>query len=157
MPILGSNIPSDLVEKTREYLKEEILKNDHIREVVGRDTKLSLTRIVYTGDYVLRGQRGSAFFLIAKFGLLPLAGCRGVVVFHHVENEVPFRGKGLGKELLKIRQTVAKRVGYSLAIATVKSTNMIERNLLLSQKWTVSSQFYNTRTGNWVSMYQRVL
>lgn len=157
MPILGSDVPKQLVEKTRQALIEGINKSEIIR-LNFPDTKIELIRTTYSGDYTVRGwTQKDSYFKIAKFGILPMPGCKGICIFHHVEVEPKFRGKGIGKELLKIRQSAAKQAGYSLALATVKSINQIEKQVLYGAGWDFQQSFTNSRTRNWVDLFSKVL
>ena len=157
MAILGADIPADLIEKTRDALLRGINKSETLR-INFPHTKLTLHRKTYSGDYILRGHSAvRGFFDIAKFGMLPMPGCKGICIFHHVEVEREFRGNGIGLALLRIRQQAARDAGYSLAMATVKYDNTTERNILGTENWTFESTFHNKRTSNWVVIYQKNL
>lgn len=157
MPILGADLPSKLIEDTRNALVEGINNSQVIKTLLGEAEPL-LKRLPYKGDYLLQGHSPkTGFFPIAKFGILPMPGCKGICIFHHVEVELEWRGKKLGRELLKIRQEAAKIAGYTLAIATVKQVNKIEHNLLISEDWRIVSSFRNRRTNNDVLILEKQL
>lgn len=155
MPILGMNIPDKLIADTKVALLQRILASSKLSEV--KEGRLQLTRQPYTGDYVLKTWTAiDGYVRIANFGMLPLPGCRAICVFHHSLVEPEFRGKGLGKELLRIRTEAAKDVGYKLLLATVRRENYIERNMLLKAGWERNT-FFNGAFGHEIDTFTRTL
>lgn len=149
MPILGADLPLSLVETTRIALLEGVLTSETVKDIVGHEVHLWVKRKAYTGDYEVKGQtREDGFFTIAKFGMLPMPGCKGLCIFHHVSVEPKFQGKGLGQELLRIRLDAARTAGYSGALATVQRDNGKELQILAKAGWTPLQNFKNKRTGN---------
>ena len=147
MPILGMSLSDELVKQTKQALAREL--DDPVIRVYTKAERVIVHREAYTGNYILTGfNSADRFFLIGKFAMLPMPGCRGVVIFHHVEVEPRFRRMGLGETLLKIRMKVAKEVGYSLAMATVRADNTTEGHLLAKTGWQNGRKFTNARTGH---------
>jgi GNAT superfamily N-acetyltransferase len=155
MPILGMNVPDALVLQTREVLIRRINANFRIHEVFkGHD--LVLRRIPYTGDYTIRGRTSeSGFFPIARFGMLPMPGCRAICIFHHVEVDPAYRHLGIGTELLRIRIDTAKEVGYKMVLATVRDENIAEIKLLNAAGFEAEIPFDNK--GHSVSLRRKIL
>lgn len=82
--------------------------------------------IVYPGDQ----------FWVAQFFLTPLNGCLcAAIVSHAAWVDSKHRGKGLGRALLQIRTESIKESGFGIALATVRSDNVVERKLLYQAGW----------------------
>jgi GNAT superfamily N-acetyltransferase len=82
---------------------------------------------------------------VAQFFLQPLAGCVCAAVLSYgswIAEE--HRGKGLGTVLLKIRTEAVKQSRYTLALATVRSDNLIEKKLLYRAGWRRGTTFPST-------------
>jgi GNAT superfamily N-acetyltransferase len=157
MPILGQDVPVERVKRLWTALDNLIQDNWVLEELCGPEGKLILTRKAYTGDYSLRLKIGSRFQLVASFGILPMPGCSGVCIFHHVRVEEDFRNIGIGTALLGIRTHAVKNVGFAVALATVQETNTIERTILESAGWVPDAQFQNPNTQHVVFLYRKEL
>lgn len=119
----------EFLRKQREALLAAISKSEVLTRLYPHST-FKLSRKPYTGDYHLQEKSIAGWYPVAKFGMLPLPGCRAICVLHHVEVEPSLRGKGIGKELLRIRLAVAKEIGYKIVMATVRDDNEKEIHLL---------------------------
>jgi GNAT superfamily N-acetyltransferase len=153
MPVLGLNLPDELVAKTREALLSRIRMSHKLQEL-GRVT---LHRKVYTGDYgVVVWNPRDGFRTVAKFGMLPMPGCRAICIFHHAQVEPEFRNRGIGKTLLHIRMGAARDVGYKILLCTVRGDNEVERHLLTDAYW-VKDTIYVATPGHCVELWRKVL
>ena len=94
---------------------------------------------------------------VGNFSLTALPGCCGVVVFYHAHIDPALRKKGIGGLLLSARIRAAELAGYSLAQATVISSNEVEIAMLESEGFKEVNQFVNSRTRNTVLVYQKTL
>ncbi len=105
---------------------------------------------IYTGDNPHRDM--AAYFCMSE-----LPGCCGVVCFHNSYVYTQYRGKGLGRLLLRLRQKAAILAGYTLAMATTIETNGVEQNLLFKEGWATVDNFKNKRTENSVFVLTKKL
>lgn len=79
---------------------------------------------------------------IAGFSLTPFMGCEcAAVISHFAWVNVKWQRQGLGTTLLKIRTESIKQAGYCVALATVRSSNRVEKKLLKRAGWKRSMQF----------------
>lgn len=155
MPKLGMEVPDRLIADTRIGLMDRFKKSSVLASVSGL---FFLHRTAYTGDYLLEGYTcEKGYFPIANFAMLPMPGCRAVCVFHHSMVHESLRGRRIGKELLRIREEVAKEVGYKRVLATVRYDNEVEYHLLKSAGWTYMFTFRNDQTGHNVLMFSKEL
>ena len=83
-----------------------------------------------------------AFSFFGEFELTIMPGNRRVLISQHTLVYPEFRGKGKGRELLKIKQEIAAYAGCNLLLATVREDNTVETHLLTTHGWTK----YNTRS-----------
>jgi len=86
----------------------------------------------------------------AKFVLTFLPGNRRVLVSHGVEILSEFRGKGLGRELLRLRESCAIKAGVNLLMATVRNDNAPEIHLLETDGWSKVSDRRETGVALWI-------
>lgn len=158
MPILGMDVPARLVDATRDALAKALNQSALLKGYFP-ETEFVIRRKVYTGDYKIEiHPKGSSVFEpLAQFGMLPLPGCRAICVLHHSEVHPACRGRGIGKELLRIRMQVAKEVGYTTVVATVQGSNTIERKLLEEADWSLTDMFMNRTTEHAVCVYRKLL
>lgn len=155
---VGSDVTEEYLTTMRLALLERINSSEVLRRAVPNVREFKLDRKPYSGDYqVWSNYTYVGFEYIGKFGVLPMPGCKGVAIFHHVEVDPKWRGKGIGREFLRIRMEAAKEAGYSMAVATVQSSNQLEKDLLVSKGWSVLCAFYNRGTGHDVIMYRKEL
>jgi GNAT superfamily N-acetyltransferase len=156
MPILGINVPEERVRASRVALEKHLLGSIHPTLLVWRQLgRIFLRRTPYTGDYTLwKWDTTSGYEQVAKFGILPLPGCKAICVFHHAVVEPEFRGIGLGKELLQIRLKAANEIGYNIVLATTLSTNAREIKLLENNGFVKASWYY--KEGKMVYLWMRI-
>lgn len=148
-------VPNELLALTRAELDLALNKNQKLKSLADVDS-IIVHRTAYTGDYKIEGfKAGRGFSPIAKFGMMPMPGCRGICVFHHAEVEEKLRGIGVGTILLRIRTEVAKIAGYSLLLCTVQEINSVERHLLESTMWQRLPSFINKTTGHTIALYNK--
>lgn len=159
MPILGMYVPDALQAATRQALIDwfKDSRKTCILRLYTKADRFELRRKAYTGDFHIWGKNTNGFFPIAEFAILPMPGCRGICVFHHVKVEPEFRRVGLGATFLKLRMEVAKTVGYSLAICTVQNDNGIEKEMLRKAEWSCLQHFTNARTEHIVDIWSKRL
>lgn len=105
---------------------------------------------VQTGDKFLLGDfrlcnKGSH---MGGFRLYEMPHCCGIMLSCGSWVEKEYTGKGLGKELNKLRQEIGKKYGYSLILCTDLETNTAQRRILKSNEWVDIYQFKNKRTTN---------
>jgi len=157
MPILGIEMPIELVTATRDALLDGIRDSAKLKMLfLGRS--FILRRKPYTGDYQVWGwTQTTGYFQIAKFGMLPMPGCRAICILYHVEVEKEWQGQGIGKELLRIRLEAAKKVGYQRVLCTVVDNNSIEMHLLVVHDFVCDSWIRNPRTNHTVAQWSKNL
>lgn len=127
---------------------------DTFREILGSEP---VVEALPNDRYNIATYGAGDFKTVGQFGLKELPGCCGVAVFFEASVTQDFRGKGLGRLFLKLRERAARLAGYALAQATVLNSNKPEKALLESEGWKESWTFPNTRTGNKVVVYFKAL
>src|SRR6266850_4093526 len=70
-----------------------------------------------------------------KFSLTFMPGNRRVLISHGVEVFFAFRGMGLGTEMCKVREQLARKAGVTLLLATVRDDNSAELRVLERCEW----------------------
>lgn len=110
-----------------------------------RETK-GLTQLVhfYVEDTVLEES-------IGQFAFAPLAGNCGIVVSTDTWVTFKRRGKGLSHVLHDIKEYLARRLGYTLMMATVVDNNEPQIKGMLKYGWSIRQgdlEFVNKRTNN---------
>ena len=117
-------------------------------------------RVEFIGDSLMVevcGSKTNSSYL-GEFHLSRLPGCCGAIVFHSVVLVPDVRGKGYGTALLKLRERVAELGGYSLLMATVQTSNKVERHILKKAGWTCIKRFRNVcRGGNRLQLWVKYL
>lgn len=88
-----------------------------------------------------------------KFSLSFLPGNRRVLISHGSKIYPEHRGKGIGKQMLVIREECAKLAGVNLLLATVRNDNAAEMHLLLTHGWLR----FTCRTESEVSLWAKEL
>lgn len=97
---------------------------------------------------VKHGLPGSRPTVVSSFWLSMMPGCCGLAVSFHACVYEPFRNKGVGTILNRLRMVIAKDLGYSALICTDVAANKHQRNILRKNNWKDIYQFINRRTGN---------
>lgn len=146
--IIGIQVPEDLLTNLACELRVRLREGEaakKLHEVTGLRS-FNIRRRAYVGDYLLEGCESGAYWPIGTFAIMPMPGCRGIAIFHHVCLEPQFRHKGLGPVLLKAREDAVRAAGFSLAMATVVETNADELSVLRKAGWTTADAFENRRT-----------
>ena len=69
------------------------------------------------------------------FRLSLMPGNRRVLISHSVTIYPAYRGKGIGRKYLKLREEIAREAGINLLLATVRNDNLAETHLLQSEGW----------------------
>jgi GNAT superfamily N-acetyltransferase len=94
----------------------------------------------------------------ARFTLIQQPNCCGILVSTDTYVNVNYRGKGIGQEMLLLKEALAKEFGYSLILATVNmSDNPAECHILEKNGWIVNTSFINARTNHKVGIFSKVL
>ena len=90
---------------------------------------------------------------IARFSLIQLPGCCGVVVSTGASVSEKYRKLGIGKLLCEMRSHIAFRWNYSLMHCTDVTTNKPQQAILKDLGWKKNLEFVNCRTKNTVALH----
>lgn len=71
----------------------------------------------------------------STFSMSLMPGNKRIVISHGVKVDEDFRGQGIGKRLLALREEVAREAGINLLLATVRDDNAVEIHLLEAAGW----------------------
>lgn len=124
-----------IVDRVEELCGELLPEGYRLRLYAGTDSRFD----IYSRD---------SKFWVAQFFLKPFEGCPcAVILSYSVWIDEKYRGKGLGTILLKIRTEAIKRAGFTLALATVRSDNPVERKMLYQAGWRRSTTFPSKYNG----------
>jgi len=88
----------------------------------------------------------------ATFTLVCMPGCCGIAISTACTVATPFRGKGLGTLLNRMRMQMAYELGYSVMLCTDVMNNTPQQLILRKNKWMRLLQFDNRRTYNSISL-----
>jgi GNAT superfamily N-acetyltransferase len=93
---------------------------------------------------------------IAGFTLTQQVNCCGILVSTQTYVMKKYQGKGIAKEMMPIKEALAKEFGYSLLMATVNMTgNPAEVHILEKFGWKLVSNFTNSRTKHKVGVFTK--
>ena len=149
-------------KEVNTYLNSSLNKyNSFITAILGTD-KWSLTAAVNgkyqrydagdkppLGEYILK-MNGGAY--IAGFGLKEMIGCCGICVSTASWVHENYQRRGLGSLLNKLRQDLAREMGYSILLCTDRLQNKAQRKLLAKAGWEDIYEFTNQRTSNRIAI-----
>ncbi len=93
---------------------------------------------------------------VGIFQLKMFPNCGSIVVSTGSCIYEPFKGKGIGRELNKLRTRAMSLAGFERIMATVRTDNDIEEHILAANGWKRLSVF-DSRYGSQVSLWERVL
>ena len=86
-----------------------------------------------------------------------LPGCSQIAVSHAVFLPEAQRNKGLGRAAHEQRLLWMTLQGYDVALCTIDSKNLTQRNILLTSGWRNVWSFVSQKTGHQVLVYMRNL
>jgi len=86
------------------------------------------------------------------FRLSLMPGNRRVLISHGVTIHPAYRGKGIGRKYLRLREEIAREAGINLLLVTVRNDNLAEIHLLETEGW---KKFTDRNTG--VSLWGKEL
>ena len=127
---------------------------DQLKQILGSEP---IIETLGNGVYQLATYGASRYVVVSAFSMKEFPGCCGIVVFYHASVAEDFRGKGLGKLLLTLREESARKAGYTQAYATVLESNKAELAILGAAKWESMDRFENQRTRNIVVSLKKSL
>ena len=127
-----------------EYIYSAMVGDD---EVVEQDKGLYKPQLFYV--WRKGTHQGAADSHIGRFTLAPLAGCCGVVVSTDSYLEESWRKTPVVSEHFhKLKEETARKLGYSLMLATTQLRNIPEVVGASKAKWKFIHFFRNKRTDN---------
>ncbi len=127
---------------------------NYFRDILGSEPIVTVNKHEDKGfSYKISTYGAGTYMDIAEFYLQELPGCCGILVFYHASVAKDYRGKGLGKLLLKVREESAVKAGYTVGLCTVLKDNKTENKILSMGGWEVKYDFTNSRTKNKVNTY----
>ena len=93
------------------------------------------------------------------FSFTALPGCCGVVVSHDTKRIGLFQdwNKKLSDDFRAIKEKFAKKLGYSMIIATTDMANIPAVGNMIKSGYTMNKPFTNKRTGNLLSVGVKAL
>lgn len=89
---------------------------------------------------------------IAKFILCQLRGCCGICISSGEYVSSPYRKRGVGTVLGKLRKEIARCRGYTVLLCTDVVDNLPQRKILNHHEWLNVFRFRNKRTHNLVDI-----
>ena len=94
---------------------------------------------------------------VARFVLESHPKCAGIADSIDTEVQDRWRGKKIAQLMVLIKCKLALHLGFSMMLATVKVSNVIENHILLKNSWKKGSTFLNKRTNNDVTLWTNIL
>lgn len=92
------------------------------------------------------------FNVIANFFLVEMPGCCGVCISYNSAVLFPYRQKGIGTILHKMRIEIAKKLDFTVMMCTDREANSPQKKILQDNGWKSIDQFKNKRTNNLVNI-----
>lgn len=133
---------------------------EQIEQIVGKATELRRYRVE---SYMGKSQEEGYWVLgfvgdrtaapIARFKLICMPGCCGIVISTDACVYSDYRRKGLGTILNNMRRQIAWQFGYTAMICTDVMVNIPQQRILKRNGWNTLFHFVNRRTENAVSMH----
>ena len=75
----------------------------------------------------------------------------------HVSVREDFEGKGIGNKILKMAEEIAKNNTSRIIQCTIRSGNESSVRLFTRKGYTEVNKFFNSKSENWVNIYQKIL
>ena len=82
----------------------------------------------------------------------PLPGCCGIVVSHGTYLTEQTRGSGLSEPFRKLKEQIARELGYSLMLATTDMANFPAVGNMFRSNYQMVDAFTNKRTGHLIGL-----
>lgn len=130
---------------------------EQLNAILGKDWKLKNTthkcdwsEKLSSGSYDLRVPDQAA--LVARFEMIPMINCCGIVVSTRAYVAPAFEGKGLGTLLNSLRIDMARAEGYGVILCTDVTSNEKQRKILAKNGWRDIHRFVNPRTKNLIAI-----
>lgn len=82
----------------------------------------------------------------------PFPGCCGIVVSHHTYLNPDSRHSGLSDPFRKLKEKIAKEMGYSLMVATTDMENIPAVGNFFKSNYRIVETFKNSRTQNLLAL-----
>ena len=86
-----------------------------------------------------------------------MVGCNGIVVSRKVSIGEKYRGKGYGTMFCELRESIGRKMDYSVIMCTVVYGNEPQEKIMRKRGWFISNIFLNRKTGNRVAIYYKSL
>lgn len=145
-------------EGIKKVIGEELEKH---KEVLADKAKCNAEQITFS-SYLLKQAYSIEVAisagdkdLLGFFCLSEMPGCCGVMISHHAAVEKEYRNRGVGQVLMKLREDIAKNLGYSLMMCTTRHNNKAQRRVLQNNDWERDQYFPNNRTNNLVEVWTK--
>jgi GNAT superfamily N-acetyltransferase len=90
---------------------------------------------------------------IATFQLKDMYNCCGIIVGSDLFIHKAFRNKGLGNLMTDFMAKFSKYYGYGIIQGSDKSDNDHQMRIFEKLKWQRTSEFYNPKTGNKLTIF----
>jgi len=133
---------------------EELYMEDHIEYQKGlyKETKFTFHSISnrQTPPEPVARQLGYFYFS-------PMPGCCGIVVSHNTFLNTDCRGSGVSDPFRKIKNELAKALGYTVMIATTQMHNLPGVGNMIKSKYKIPLTFTNKRTSNLIGLGYKVI
>jgi hypothetical protein len=94
---------------------------------------------------------------VARFTLESHPQCAGIADSIDTEVQEKHRNKKIAQFMTQVKCALAIHLGFSILLATVKTSNYIENHILLKNEWVKGETFLNDRTKNEVTLWTHKL
>jgi hypothetical protein len=85
---------------------------------------------------------------------VPMPGCCGVIISTELWIEPKYRGRNYNKIFFELRKELAKKLGYSKILATIRMDNIPEVVACAKYGWHFIETFTNKRTNNLLALIE---
>lgn len=141
---LGVEYGVDLVAKAFDNKRKEVDLNEAYAkglEYIGDDSSIYCT--LYR-----RSIPGNKDIEVGGFKFTAMPGCCGIVVSHGTYLTPQTRGTGLSNPFRQLKMELAKKLGYTMMIATTRMSDVPAVGNMMKSKYKIVDTFRNKRTLN---------
>lgn len=115
-----------------------------------------------TYDHTMHFAGGELYFkykieghqtIVARTNVESFPKCNGIAIITKVMVMEDYRGRGIGTFVNQFTAYFCRKIGYSVAMCSVRENNMPMRCILAKNGWNENFEFMNKKTGNDVVVY----
>ena len=140
-----------------KYITWVVLHDGPPTDLQGEDPEKGLYKTTKFKFYSIGNYKGSELRELGYFYFSPMPGCCGIVISHDTFLNKNFRGSAVSDPFRKIKNELAKQLGYTVMIATTQMENLPGVGNMMKSGYKIPLTFTNKRTNNLLGLGYKVL